>query len=50
MLSGAATPDQLLDNLAGIDIAWSADFDERIDAFAEEPAAYWERRSRLPWG
>ncbi|MER5859051.1 aldo/keto reductase [Streptomyces sp900105245] len=49
VLSGAATLDQLVSNLH----APAVDLDEeplaRLDALAEEPGAYWERRGQLPW-
>ncbi|GAB1330667.1 aldo/keto reductase [Streptomyces sennicomposti] len=49
VLSGAATVDQLASNLH----AAAVDLDDaqaaRLDALAEEPRAYWERRGRLPW-
>nr|BFD85854.1 aldo/keto reductase [Streptomyces sp. Xyl84] len=49
VLSGAATLDQLASNLH----APAVDLDEeqaaRLDALAEEPRAYWDRRARLPW-
>ncbi|WP_432018578.1 aldo/keto reductase [Streptomyces sp. 1222.5] len=49
VLSGAATLDQLVSNLH----APAVDLDEeqlaRLDALAEEPGAYWERRGHLPW-
>ncbi|MGW0333767.1 aldo/keto reductase [Streptomyces sp. NPDC003011] len=49
VLSGAATLTQLASNLH----AAVADLDEeqlaRLDALAEEPHVYWERRAQLPW-
>lgn len=49
VLSGAATTGQLASNLH----AAAVDLDEeqlaRLATLAEEPAAYWERRGRLPW-
>jgi aryl-alcohol dehydrogenase-like predicted oxidoreductase len=49
VLSGAATVGQLASNLH----AAVADLDEdqlaRLDALAEDPHAYWEKRGRLPW-
>lgn len=49
VLSGAATVAQLASNLH----AAAVDLDEnqlaRLAALAEEPRAYWEKRSSLPW-
>lgn len=49
VLSGAATLDQLASNLH----APAVDLDEeqvaRLDALAEDPRAYWDRRAGLPW-
>lgn len=50
VLSGAATIAQLASNLRALDVRLSpADRDE-LATLAEPPAAYWARRSRLPWG
>ncbi|MFF9097915.1 MULTISPECIES: aldo/keto reductase [unclassified Streptomyces] len=49
VLSGAATTEQLASNLH----APAVDLDDeqltRLTALTEEPRAYWEQRSRLPW-
>jgi aryl-alcohol dehydrogenase-like predicted oxidoreductase len=49
VLSGAATANQLASNLH----AAVVDLDDvqlaRLDALAEDPRAYWERRGQLPW-
>ncbi|WP_030680936.1 aldo/keto reductase [Streptomyces sp. NRRL B-1347] len=49
VLSGAATSVQLVSNLhaAAVDLD-EADL-ERVEALAEEPAAYWATRAALPW-
>jgi aryl-alcohol dehydrogenase-like predicted oxidoreductase len=49
VLSGAATVSQLRSNLAAVDVVWDVEASERTAALAEEPALYWETRSRLPW-
>ena len=45
VLSGAASLATLRSNLAATGLATTPDLDE----LAEIPAAYWERRSRMPW-
>jgi hypothetical protein len=45
VLSGAATADQLASNLAYADPGPV----ETLQAFAEEPDAYWSERAALPW-
>jgi aryl-alcohol dehydrogenase-like predicted oxidoreductase len=49
VLSGAATLGQLASNLH----APAVDLDEeqltRLDALAEDPRTYWQRRGQLPW-
>ncbi len=47
VLSGAATTEQLASNLAAREVARSLAAD--LPDIAEEPAAYWSRRSRLAW-
>ncbi len=49
VLSGAATVPTLESNLRAALLAWTPELDERLAALREEPAAYWERRSALPW-
>jgi aryl-alcohol dehydrogenase-like predicted oxidoreductase len=49
VLSGAATPEHLESNLAGLDVAWDPSFDRRVHGFAETPADYWRYRSTLAW-
>ncbi|MEV6614175.1 aldo/keto reductase [Streptomyces sp. NPDC051051] len=49
VLSGAATATQLSSNLHAAVVDIDEDRLDRLAALAEEPAAYWERRGRLPW-
>ncbi|MFD4524690.1 aldo/keto reductase [Streptomyces sp. NPDC058470] len=49
VLSGAATVNQLTSNLHAAVVDLDDDQPDRLDALAEEPAAYWERRGQLPW-
>ncbi|MFH9860939.1 aldo/keto reductase [Streptomyces sp. NPDC017202] len=49
VLSGAATATQLSSNLHAAVVDVDEDRLARLAALAEEPAAYWERRGRLPW-
>jgi aryl-alcohol dehydrogenase-like predicted oxidoreductase len=47
VLSGAATVDQLRSNLEALELEPGAELD--VDQLAEDPARYWQERSRLPW-
>lgn len=49
VLSGAATTTQLASNLHAAAVDLTDDQLSRLDALAEEPGAYWERRGQLPW-
>ncbi|MYV49545.1 aldo/keto reductase [Streptomyces sp. SID2888] len=49
VLSGAATVTQLASNLHAAAVDLDAEQLARLEALAEEPGAYWERRGRLPW-
>jgi aryl-alcohol dehydrogenase-like predicted oxidoreductase len=49
VLSGAATVEQLESNLGARDVVWDEELEERLAGLAEEPEAYWEARSELPW-
>ncbi|MEU6480300.1 aldo/keto reductase [Streptomyces sp. NPDC047017] len=49
VLSGAATLDQLASNLHAPAVDLDPDQAARLDALAEDPRAYWERRAQLPW-
>ncbi|WP_406128073.1 aldo/keto reductase [Streptomyces canus] len=49
VLSGAATTVQLASNLHAAVVDLDDQQLSRLAGLAEEPGAYWERRSRLPW-
>jgi aryl-alcohol dehydrogenase-like predicted oxidoreductase len=49
VLSGAATPEQLLSNLAAVELNLGEDELPGLAAMAEEPDRYWETRASLPW-
>ncbi len=49
VLSGAATVTQLASNLHAAVVDLTEEQAARLDALAEEPDAYWERRGWLPW-
>jgi aryl-alcohol dehydrogenase-like predicted oxidoreductase len=49
VLSGASTVPTLLSNLGALDVPVSRDLLDRLSGLAEEPAQYWETRSRLTW-
>jgi aryl-alcohol dehydrogenase-like predicted oxidoreductase len=49
VLSGAVTVNQLASNLHAAVVDLGDDQVARLDALAEQPAAYWERRGQLPW-
>ncbi|MFJ3228691.1 aldo/keto reductase [Streptomyces sp. NPDC086783] len=49
VLSGAATTGQLASNLHAAVITLDEGQSARLDALAEDPYAYWERRGQLPW-
>ena len=49
VLSGASTVAQLESNLGACGVVWDDALDARLAGLAEEPAAYWEARSALPW-
>jgi aryl-alcohol dehydrogenase-like predicted oxidoreductase len=49
VLSGATTVGQLRSNLGAVDAGWDDELEARLEALREEPDAYWDRRSRLPW-
>ena len=48
-LSGAATPEQLSSNLRSLDVSWDEEAESQALPLAEEPEAYWRRRSDLAW-
>jgi len=49
VLSGAATPGQLLSNVNALNVAWDENLIASFSDLAESPAVYWAKRSRLPW-
>ncbi|GGX95165.1 aldo/keto reductase [Streptomyces anandii] len=49
VLSGAATLGQLASNLHAPAVDLDEDQLARLDALAEDPHAYWDRRGQLPW-
>ncbi|MFE9094590.1 aldo/keto reductase [Streptomyces sp. NPDC007264] len=49
VLSGAATVGQLASNLHAAVVDLDEDELARLEALAEDPHVYWERRGRLPW-
>lgn len=49
VLSGAANSEQLLSNLAALQVQWSDDVAARLDPLVESPEEYWTARSRLAW-
>jgi aryl-alcohol dehydrogenase-like predicted oxidoreductase len=49
VLSGAATVNQLTSNLHAAVVDLDEDQLARLTALAEEPQAFWSRRSSLPW-
>ncbi|MFF0025307.1 MULTISPECIES: aldo/keto reductase [unclassified Streptomyces] len=49
VLSGAATTGQLASNLHAAVVTLDEGQSARLDALAEDPYAYWERRAQLPW-
>lgn len=49
VLSGAATAAQLASNLHAAVVDLDDDQLDRLAGLAEDPRAYWERRSALPW-
>jgi aryl-alcohol dehydrogenase-like predicted oxidoreductase len=49
VLSGAATVAQLASNLDARGLEWHDAAERELAPLAEEPDAYWMRRSQLPW-
>jgi hypothetical protein len=39
----------LRSNLRAAGVTWTAELESRLATLREDPAAYWERRSALPW-
>jgi aryl-alcohol dehydrogenase-like predicted oxidoreductase len=49
VLSGAATVTTLRSNLQAAQVTWTGELETRLATLREDSAAYWERRSALPW-
>jgi len=49
VLSGAATPGQLLSNVNALNVTLDEDLIASFSDLTESPAVYWAKRSRLPW-
>ena len=49
VLSGAATPEHLLANLAAMAVAWDDEAENRLRPLVEPPGAYWPFRAGLAW-
>jgi aryl-alcohol dehydrogenase-like predicted oxidoreductase len=49
VLSGAVTLDQLQSNVCALDIGLSSGVLAALAGLAEDPASYWQTRSRLQW-
>ena len=49
VLSGAATVDHLDSNLDALELSLPGGLAEELQGVAEAPAAYWQRRSAMPW-
>lgn len=49
VLSGAATVDHLRSNLAALDVHWDGAAAQALESVVEDPANYWDTRSRLEW-
>jgi aryl-alcohol dehydrogenase-like predicted oxidoreductase len=48
-LSGASTTEMLASNLTALHVSVDEDLLRRLESLAQDPAAYWETRSQLPW-
>jgi len=49
VLSGAVSAGMLESNLSALGVRWDDALARRLAVLAEEPEAYWARRSALPW-
>lgn len=49
VLSGAANVDHLHSNVNALKVAWDEETAVRLQPLTEEPQAYWQTRSDLPW-
>ena len=49
VLSGAATVQQVRANSRSLEVGWDRQAGKRLAGLVEDPAAYWDRRSKLAW-
>jgi aryl-alcohol dehydrogenase-like predicted oxidoreductase len=49
VLSGAASIPTLHSNLRALEVRWSPELGQQLEALQEDSAAYWSRRSALTW-
>jgi aryl-alcohol dehydrogenase-like predicted oxidoreductase len=49
VLSGAATREQLLSNVAATEIVWNEELGKRLARLEEPPQEYWTKRGSLRW-
>jgi aryl-alcohol dehydrogenase-like predicted oxidoreductase len=49
VLSGAASGDQLADNLGALGVAWDDEAESFLETLPEPPEVYWKARSALSW-
>jgi aryl-alcohol dehydrogenase-like predicted oxidoreductase len=49
VLSGAATVEHVQSNVAALKVKWDEETAASLTNLNEEPATYWETRSRLEW-
>lgn len=49
VLSGAATEQHLISNVAALNVAWDEEAAAELSALREAPDAYWQTRSDLAW-
>jgi aryl-alcohol dehydrogenase-like predicted oxidoreductase len=49
VLSGAATVEMLVSNLAALELEYDDELDLRLASLVEGPADYWRARAALPW-
>jgi aryl-alcohol dehydrogenase-like predicted oxidoreductase len=46
---GPATTEQLMSNLAALEVPWDDEADAALEGLAEPPEAYWQARGELVW-
>ncbi|MBV9469393.1 MAG: aldo/keto reductase [Abitibacteriaceae bacterium] len=49
VLSGAATTQQLLSNLAALEVQWNDAANTQLESLGEPPELYWKTRQQLAW-